>query len=172
MISTFLAEYPQLVRAALLALTVLVLAVAALLVRAGARGRRIATVLAVAAGGGILLLTLSPDGSRSAPVACNFVPYMFYTDEANMALFFVPALFATIATRRPLLVLASAALISAAIEGVQRSTATNRRCDIDDWLANGMGGAAGVVAAWLVIWVARKRHGPAEPRDGGRRTGR
>jgi len=162
MISTFLAEYPLLVRAVLLALSVLVLVVAVLLVRAGRRGRPIAWVLAAAAGGAILLLTLTPDGSRSAPVACNFVPYMFYRDEANMALFFVPALFATVASRRPLLVLAAAAALSAAIEGVQRLTATNRRCDIDDWLANSMGGVAGVIAACLVIWAVGVRHRPSD----------
>jgi glycopeptide antibiotics resistance protein len=162
MISTFLAEYPLLVRAVLLAFTVLVLVVAVLLVRAGRWGRRLAWVLAAAAGGAILLLTLSPDGSRGAPVACNFVPYMFYRDEANMALFFVPALFATVASRRPLLVLASAAVLSAGIEGVQRLTATNRRCDIDDWLANSMGGAAGGIAACLVIWAFGARHRPSD----------
>jgi hypothetical protein len=157
MISTFLAEHLLLVRAALLAVTVLVLVVAALLVRAERTGRRIAAVLAVVSVGGLLMLTLSPDGSRGAPVACNLDPYLFYADVANMALFLVPALFATLATRRPLLVLVGASALSAAIEGVQRMTATNRRCDIDDWLANSMGGAVGVVAACLVLWAVRPR---------------
>jgi len=167
MISTFLAEHRLLVRAALIAVTVVVLVAAALLVRAEHRGRRIATVLAAVAGAGILLLTLSPDGSRTAPVPCNLDPYLFYADEANLALFFVPALFATVASRRPLLVLTAAAVISAAIEAIQRVTSTNRRCDIDDWLANSMGGAAGAVAALLLIWAVgrgRRRAERSRPR--------
>lgn len=67
---------------------------------------------------------------------------------ANVALFLPPAFFATLATRRPLVVLAAGAGLSAAIEALQALVfAIGRACDTNDWMMNTIGVAVGVLLA-------------------------
>ena len=71
---------------------------------------------------------------------------------ANVALFVPVTYFATIVTRRPLVVLAGGALLSAVIEAVQAlAPAIGRSCDAGDWAMNTAGAVIGVLLAWCTI---------------------
>jgi hypothetical protein len=135
---------------------VLVVIVAFVLAR---RSRRGAAVIAIASGLLVLALTFSPDlKSLQGHAVCNLTPYAFAFDGLNMALFLLPALFAVVATRRPLIVALAVPVTSALIELVQfLSPALGRRCDIDDWLANVIGGLVGVVIGVIALRFARAR---------------
>lgn len=159
MISTFMAENFLLTRVILAVGFVVAVAVAIVLARSGARGRRVATVIAAVAGILVVALTFSPDptGVQSEAV-CNLSPYSFAFDALNMALFLLPALFAVVASRRAALVALGVPVVSALIEIVQfLSPALGRRCDVDDWLANLIGGLAGVLIGVVALWLARRR---------------
>lgn len=156
MISTFIAENYRLVQAILVVAAIACIVITALLLRAR-RGRRIAAVIAGAATVVVLALTLIPDKVPNDAVGCNFEPANFFGDEQNVALFFLPALFAFVAIRRPLVVLVAGIVLSALIETIQAlSPVIGRRCDIDDWFANSLGVIAGVVVA-LVVSIVVKR---------------
>ena len=110
----------------------------------------------------VLALTLGPSGySASDAVECA-VQFMAPTLGrielvANIALFFPLAFFATLASRRPLLVLVSAAGLSAVLEGAQAvAPGIGRACDTNDWLMNTIGTVAGVLLACGTIAVARR----------------
>ena len=67
---------------------------------------------------------------------------------ANVALFFPPVFFATPATRRPLLMLAAGAGLSAAIEAAQAVLPViGRACDTNDWAMNTTGMILAVLLA-------------------------
>lgn len=75
---------------------------------------------------------------------------------ANVVLFVSPALFASVATRRPVLVLIAASALSALIETVQALVpAIGRSCSTNDWLSNTIGVAIGVVLAMIALRAAR-----------------
>ncbi|HEX7306347.1 VanZ family protein [Lentzea sp.] len=77
--------------------------------------------------------------------------------ELLNALLFVPLVFfAVLATRRPLVVLASAIALSAAIEIVQPLTRRGL-CETQDFLNNSAGAVAAAVVAAAVIAVTRRR---------------
>jgi hypothetical protein len=158
-ISTFIAGHQTLMTVLVGVALVVGVALAAVLVRARSRGRRVAGALAALGVLGIVGLTLVPDTARPADVRCNLDPIYSLRDHENMLLFLVPALFAVVALRRPLLVLAAGVGLSLAIEAVQAAVpAVGRRCDVDDWLANGIGTLVGVaVAAALVSILDRRR---------------
>ena len=154
LISTFIIENYFLVRLVLVIAAILFVVIAALLVRAGRRGKRIATVIAAVGVVAVLGLTLVPDTYPMAGVTCSFDPSEFYRDSFNVMLFLLPAIFAVIAVRHPLLVFASGVALSAVIEVIQAlSPVLGRRCDIGDWLANSTGTAIGVLLAVGVIAV-------------------
>jgi hypothetical protein len=163
-ISTFMAENFLLTRVILVVGFVAAVVVAIVLARGGARGRRAATVIAAAAGILVLALTLSPDPTGvQSEVVCNLTPYSFWADALNMALFLLPALFAVVALRRPALVALAVPVVSAAIELAQYLVpAFGRRCDVDDWLANVIGGVIGVLLGLVALGLASRRSTEAE----------
>ena len=74
---------------------------------------------------------------------------------ANVVLFVAPALFAAIATRRPMLTLLAVSVLSALIETVQALVpALGRSCSTNDWLSNSIGAAIGVVLAAIALRLA------------------
>lgn len=76
---------------------------------------------------------------------------------ANVALFFPLAYFATLATQRPVLTLATGAAVSAATEAAQALVpALGRACDTNDWLMNTIGILAGVLLACGTTAVAHR----------------
>lgn len=159
MISTIMAEYFLLARLVLGVGFVAAVIVAGVLARRAESGRRIATGITVAAVILVVGLTFSPDPTGvQETVACNLRPYAFAFDVLNMALFLLPALFAVVASRRPLLVALAVPVASAAIELVQLLLpGFGRRCDVDDWLANTIGGLVGVLIGLVILWLARRR---------------
>jgi len=164
MLSTILAENYLLVRLAMIVGLIVTIVVAALLVRAHGRGQRIATYIAVAGLVVVIALTLTPDTNPLDGSVCNLQPYSFYSDAYNIVLFGIPAIFAVVAIRRPVIVLLSGILLSGVIELAQYwNPWFGRRCDIDDWLANSIGTLVGVLIAVVVIAVAgrlrRRRFG-------------
>jgi len=161
MLSTFIAENYLLVRLLLIAALVAAVVVTAILARAR-HGRRIAAVLAGAGLLVIIALTLTPDTYPLDAATCNLQPYSSFTDVYNILLFLVPALFAVVATRHPLVVLAGGIAFSAGIELAQYLVPWfGRRCDVDDWLANTLGTLVGVVLAVgvsaVAMWWDRRR---------------
>lgn len=131
-------------------------------VRNGRRGERLLWALAALSLLAVLTLTLVPSGgSATDAVECAVqivAPTLGRIElMANIALFFPLAFFATLATRRPLLVLAAGAGLSAAIEGIQAvAPVIGRACDTNDWLMNTIGTVAGVLLAWATIAVANR----------------
>lgn len=101
----------------------------------------------------VLALTLIPaGGNRLDHVLCVVqfsVPTLGSVELlANVALFLPPAFFATLATRRPLVVLAAGVGLSAAIEALQAVVfAIGRACDTNDWMMNTIGVVVGVLLA-------------------------
>lgn len=156
MISTLLAaDFPH-TRSVFLVAAVLAVAVAAVLAASGRGGRVTAGLLSVVGVGAVLALTLSPIGSsvgRSS--SCNVEPYNFFSDTANVALFFVPAIFLVIATRSAAVVAVLGPIGSASIEIAQYALPElSRRCDIDDLLANSAGAiAAALIGAVILLGV-------------------
>jgi glycopeptide antibiotics resistance protein len=157
MLSTFIIENFLLVRIALIVGALVCVALAAVLGWIGRTGQRIATGIAAVAAVAVVLLTLTPDKYAIPAVTCSFDPSFFYNDEFNIVLFLLPVLFAVVATRRPVVVLAGGIGLSAIIEVVQSLTlALGRRCDVGDWLANSTGTAIGVLIAVVVMAVIRR----------------
>lgn len=158
MISTFLAENFVLTRIVLTAILVLAVVGAFVLARATSPGRTIAAVLALVGGVLVLVLTFSPDvAAAQGDAVCNLTPRSFISDALNMGLFMLPALFAVIASRRVWVVALAVPVGSALIELVQYLTpAFGRRCDIDDWLANLIGGLIGVVLGVIALRAPRR----------------
>ncbi|WP_019145002.1 VanZ family protein [Aeromicrobium massiliense] len=165
MISTFIAEHQTLMAFLVGAVLVVCVVLAAVFARGGDTGRRVAGVLATLGLLAIVGLTLVPDTAQPADVRCNLDPIYFLRDHENMLLFLVPALFAVVALRRPLLVLAAGIGLSLAIEAVQAAIpAVGRRCDVDDWLANGIGTLVGVAVAAALVAVLDRRRRPVTSR--------
>lgn len=159
MISTFIAENFVLTRILLILGLALSVVVALVLARPGGRRRTVAAVIAGASGVLVLGLTFSPDvrGVQSQAV-CNLAPYAFPFDVLNVALFLLPALFVVVALRRVVVVAVAVPLVSALIELVQfLAPALGRRCDIDDWLANLIGGLLGVALGLIALRAGRRR---------------
>ena len=77
---------------------------------------------------------------------------------ANMVLFIGPALFAGLASRRPMMILAGLSGLGMAIEVLQALvTGLGRSCDTTDWLSNTIGAAVGVGLAATALVVDRRR---------------
>ena len=126
------------------------------------RSRRVGTrglwLLVVVSALPILVLTLAPSGNNT-DVGCTVqvdAPTLGRIElVANIALFVPLAFIATLATRRPFLVLAAASGLSAIIEGVQAvAPVIGRACDTNDWLMNTLGAIVGVLLACGTIAIA------------------
>ena len=77
---------------------------------------------------------------------------------ANVVLFVLPVLFASVASRRPLVMLLAASALSVAIEVFQALVpAIGRSCDTTDWLNNTIGAAVGAVLAIVALRLAKRR---------------
>ena len=76
----------------------------------------------------------------------------------NMVLFVGPALFAGLASRRPMMSLAGLSGLAVGIEALQALVpGLGRSCDTTDWLSNTIGAAIGVGFAASVVVVDRGR---------------
>jgi hypothetical protein len=150
MITDFLLDNPVLVPVAMAVLAVACAGVGYLLLRARRNGNRILWVLAGLSLVPVAALTFRPELGRSFVfcVAQFVLPELGSAELlANVALLFPAVFFATLATRRPLLMLAAGTTLSAVIEVVQGLfPAIGRSCDTNDWAMN----TAGVVAATLL----------------------
>lgn len=75
---------------------------------------------------------------------------------ANVALFVAPVLLASVATRRPRLVVLAGSGLSAGLEALQALVpAIGRSCDSNDWLSNTIGAVIGAALAWVALRLAR-----------------
>lgn len=170
MISTLLAADLPLTRPLFLVAAVFAIAIAAALAAAGRSGRIVAGLLSIVGIGAVLALTLSPIGSavgRSS--SCNVEPYNLFSDTANVALFFLPAIFVVVATRSAAVVAVLGPLGSASIEIAQYALPElSRRCDVDDLLANSAGAIAAALIGAVILLVARvgERHSADRERSG------
>lgn len=158
-----LVELARVVPYLFLLLLVACAAVAWALHRGGATGRRIAGALAALAVLAVVPLTLTPD--TASPATFCTVQLAWPTlggveGLANIAMLVPVACFGTVATRRPIAVLAATTGLSATIELVQALLpALGRACDTSDWEMNTIGAAVGVLLAVLVGAVAARRAG-------------
>lgn len=155
MITTLLVEHSALVPLLLLLVALACVGVGWLVLR-----HRGAWVLAGLSLVPVLALTLIPaGGNRLDHVLCVVqfsVPTLGSVELlANVALFLPPAFFATLATRRPLMVLAAGVALSAAIEALQAVVfAIGRACDTNDWMMNTIGVAVGVLLALGTVRIS------------------
>lgn len=76
---------------------------------------------------------------------------------ANVVLFVAPALFLTVATRRPWLALLGGIALSASVELTQALVpAIGRSCDTTDGLSNTIGAAIGAALGWAALRIAAR----------------
>lgn len=154
-LSTYLAAYPWLGVAALVAAVALGLPLGWVL----ASRPRAAWVLAGAAAVGVLVATLYPTG-RVVEVVCVLGRDGTLTGPeplANVALFVPIGLLVGLATRRPVLGALTGAALTIAIELVQALVpAIGRSCAMDDALANALGATLGAVLAGVVRLLPRR----------------
>ncbi|MBP2334364.1 VanZ family protein [Saccharothrix coeruleofusca] len=160
MITDFLLDHSALVPVALLLVALVCLGVGHLLLRARRHGQRIMWALVALSALPVLALTLVPTATGQADYVGCTVQFALPAPGrvellANVALFFPLVFFATLATRRPLLVLAAGAGLSAAIEALQALVPViGRACDTNDWVMNGIGTVVGVLLARAAIALA------------------
>ena len=152
MITTFLVEHSALVPVFALLVALVVVGTGYLVLRNRRYGQRVAWVLFALSALPVFALTLVPSGHPQDRVFCTvqFALPTWGTVEllANLALIFPPVFFAALVTRRPLLVLAVGAGVSALIEGIQALVPViGRACDTNDWMMNTIGAVIGVLLA-------------------------
>lgn len=156
MITTFLVAHPWLSPAALLALAVL----------GPATGRRVADrppaawLLTALASLPVAVLTMLPTDRRAferCEVAWTLPTVGRVELAANVVLFVAPALFAAVATRRPVVALVLASGASALVETVQALVpAIGRSCSTNDWSANTVGATLGVLLGAVALHLAAR----------------
>ncbi|MEO9153512.1 MAG: VanZ family protein [Lapillicoccus sp.] len=155
MITDFLLRHPIRVWVALGIIAALCLGIGGWVLRHPQRGRRVAWAASGLALLPILALTFMPV-TRQLYAVCVVqfeLPTSLRVGDvlANLVLFVPVAWFATLASRRPLVMLVVGSLLSAAIEAVQAAIpAIGRSCDTNDWFNNTVGVAIGVSTAWAV----------------------
>jgi hypothetical protein len=163
MITDFLLDHAALVPLALVTTALVCAGICVLVLRRARDVARTAWVFTVVSLLPVLALTLVPSTKgRGEQVTCTvqFALPSLTTVEllANVALLLPAACFATLATRRPLLVLATVSAGSAAIEALQALLPLiGRACDTNDWSMNTLGAAVGVLLAVGVLASARSR---------------
>lgn len=163
MITNVLLDHPVLAWLTYLVGALICASVGYLLARRPAFGPRVAWVLSGVSMLPIGALTLVPT-SRVVEQVCAVqfsVPSLAAVENvANIALFVPLALFATVAIRRPVVILAAGSGMSLMIEGMQALIPSiGRSCDTNDWLMNTIGVILGVLAALAVIALAKARNG-------------
>jgi VanZ family protein len=162
MITDFLLDHSTLVPVGLLVIAFVCVGVGYLMLRSRRYGRRITWGLLVLSVLPVFALTLVPSlGSGGHYAVCTLqfsVPTLTRVELlANVALFAPPVFFATLATRRPLLMLATGSGLSAAIEALQALVpAIGRACDTNDWMMNTIGSVIGVLLACGTIALANR----------------
>lgn len=161
MITDVLMDHAEFVPVAALAVVLACVGGGYLVQRAERRGPGLARALAVLSLLPVVVLTLVPSSKGgSGEVACT-VQFALPTPTrvellANVVLFLPPALFATVASRRPWVVLLVASGTSAAIEAAQAlAPAIGRACDTNDWFMNSIGVGVGVALALATTALAR-----------------
>lgn len=161
MITNFLLDNSALVPVALLLIAVVCAGYSLLLVRRIKHRYQILWTLALLSVLPVVALTLVPTSSRLDHVVCTVqfsLPTLTSVEPlANLALFFPPVFFAVLATRRPWLILAAGAGLSAAIEALQALVpAIGRACDTNDWAMNTVGAILAVLlASGAIVLVDR-----------------
>ncbi len=160
MISTLLVVHSPLARVLISAALVACVALGWwLLPRPGSR--RWLAWLAVGSAAVLLALTLSPSVADPDRAWCTVqfaLPRLGSVEAlANIAVFFPPAFFLTLAWRRPLAAVAAVVAGTGSVELVQAVLpALGRACDTNDAAMNGVGGVLGVMVA-VVVLRARER---------------
>lgn len=161
MITDFLLEHAAAVPVAALLLVVCCAATGFLLLRARRYGHRIAWALAALSLLPVVALTLVPSADGVDAIGCT-VQLSLPTPTrvellANVVLFVPPVFFATLATRRPLTLLAAGASLSAVIEAVQAVVpAIGRACDTNDWAMNTTGTVVAILLACAITALAAR----------------
>jgi hypothetical protein len=168
MITNFLLDNPVLVPVAMAVIAVVCVGVGYLLMRVRRYDHRILWMLVGLSLLPVPALTLLPVLGRSF-VFCvvQFAAPTLGSVEllANVSLFFPSVFFATLATRRPVLMLVAGMALSAAIEVVQGLfPAIGRSCDTNDWAMNTAGIVVAVLLAGATVAFARRKQ-PAEASD-------
>ena len=167
MITDFLLDHAAVVPVVLVLVALACGGVGALALRSGRHGQRALWALAALSVVPVLALTLVPSAtSRLDSVGCTVqfaLPTLGSVELlADVALFVPPVVFATLATRRPLGVLAAGTALSALIEAVQAFVpALGRACDTNDWAMNTTGAVLGVLLAAGTLALADRRRAAA-----------
>jgi VanZ like family len=160
MITNFLTDHSAMVPVGLLLVAVVCVGVGYMVVRRGFAGR-VLWALTLVSLLPIVALTLVPASAGLDEVTCAvqfYVPTLNRVEVmANVALFVPPVYFATLATRRPALVVLAGVTLSAVIEAVQALVpAIRRACDTNDWAMNTAGAVLGVLLAAATIAPVRR----------------
>jgi len=162
MITNFLLDHSALIPVTMAVIAIVCVGLGYLLLRA--RRRNVHRLLWTLAGLSLLpvvALTLLPTSGRSfAFCVVQFSMPTLGSVEllANVALFFPPVFFATLATRKPLLTLAAGTALSAAIEIIQGLLpAIGRSCDTNDWAMNTAGAVVAVILASATMALTRRK---------------
>ena len=160
MITNFLLDHSAIVPVVLLLVAVVCVGAGYVIVRRRHAGRAL-WALATVSLLPIVALTLVPTGLGLDEVACAvqfYVPTLGRLEMlANVALFVPPVYFATLATRRPLLIALAGVTLSAVIEAVQALVpAIGRACDTNDWAMNTGGVVLGVLLSTATIALTRR----------------
>ncbi|MEX0167759.1 VanZ family protein [Streptomyces sp. LMG1-1-1.1] len=136
----------------------------------------VAPLGAAVSGAVVLAATLSPLGTHAPALRVCSLPTdlaaSLFADQGlmNIALFVPPALFLTVATRRPATVAAALVLLSGGVEVAQALTpGMARACDASDFGANVLGALLGCLSgsAWI-----RRRADRTTPESTGRTRAR
>lgn len=161
MITTFLIGHPWLSPTALALLVVLGPLVGRLVAGRPALAWLVTGIATIP----VVVLTMLPTDRRAyerCEVAWTLPTAGRVELAANVVLFVAPALFAAVATRRLVLALVAASTLTALIEAVQALVpALGRSCSTNDWLANTIGAAIGVLLAAIALRLAGPAGHPA-----------
>ncbi|KDN17040.1 VanZ family protein [Amycolatopsis rifamycinica] len=174
MITDFLLDHSALVPVVFVLVAVVCVGVGGLVARVRRGRQRILWLLVALSVLPVVVLTLVPAAGRAGQSGCVVqfsVPTLTRVELlANVALFVPPVFFATVATRRPLPMLAAGAGLSAAIEAVQAVVpALGRACDTGDWTMNTLGTVLAVLLATATIALTDRAPGPAGGKTSGLR---
>jgi VanZ family protein len=170
-IATFLVDHSALMPWTMVLVVAVCVGAGYPLLRARRFGPRFLWALAALSMAPVAALTLVPVPGRSwVFCAAQFDLPSFHSVEslANVMLLFPAVYFASLATRRPLLMFAAGAALSAAIEVFQGLVpAIGRSCDTNDWAMNAAGAAVAALVAGATLALAdRARRSVAQSRDG------
>ncbi|PSL08109.1 VanZ like protein [Haloactinopolyspora alba] len=158
-ITNVLIENSTLVPVVFVLIAVACVGVGYLILRTRRHGNRALWILVLLSVLPVAVLPLVPTSTGGDGITCTIQFHMPTPGSvellANAALFLPPVFFATLATRRRLLMLAAGAVLSGAIEALQAVVpAIGRACDTNDWTMNTVGAALAVLLATATIALA------------------